>query len=343
MKECNVKRNLFGLTKSEIDKIVIELGQPRFRSNQIIDWLYKKDVKTIDEMKNLPSSLKEKLKIDFSLIRVNPVNIQVSNDGTEKFLWETEKKSKIESALIPDRERATLCLSTQSGCKRGCNFCMTASMGFLENISTSDILNQYATINKKIKITNIVFMGMGEPFDNYVNVMNTIDILTSDWGYGLSNRRITVSTVGIIGKLEKYISSCECHLAISMHNPFSDERLTIMPVEKIYPIKEVIEELKRLKPYFKKGRKLTFEYTLLNGINDSINHAKEISRLLNGLRASVNLIHYNSGSKKSFSNTPESNILLFQNELKKRGIPTNIRKSRGDDISAACGQLAGQS
>jgi 23S rRNA (adenine2503-C2)-methyltransferase len=244
---------------------------------------------------------------------------------------------RIETALIPDRERRTICLSTQAGCRRACRFCFTAKSGFAGNLEAWAIINQYASCPQREQIDNIVFMGMGEPFDNCDEVFKALEIFTADYGYALSPSRITVSTVGVIAGIERYLRECRSHLAISLNSPFPEERLQLMPAEQGDPIKDVLRILRR--EDWSGQRRLTFEYIMFRGVNDAPRHSRELARLLKGLECRVNLIAFNEGEGIDFQASERAVIEDFQDDLRRRGIRTTIRKSKGEDIAAACGQL----
>jgi 23S rRNA (adenine2503-C2)-methyltransferase len=331
---------LYGKTLSELSDIIKELKEPLFRAKQLADWLYNKNAQSLDEMTNLSKSLRLKLAEKYQIGLQAPLKESLSQDETRKYLFETEKGHYIESAWIPDRERATLCLSTQGGCKWGCKFCMTGTMGLKEQLSTADILNQFASLPQKDRITNFVYMGMGEPLDNTENVLKSLEILTSPWGYAFSPRRITVSTVGIIPGLKQFLTESECHLAYSLHNPFPEERATLMPVENKYPLNDVIALLKENRELFRGQRRVTIEYTLIEGENDTNRHADRLVRLLNGLRTRVNLISYNAGTDLPWHGVSRERSEAFRDYLNNKGLTATIRNSRGSDIEAACGLLS---
>ena len=278
--------------------------------------------------------LKQKFEVGTSL----PIQTQVSEDGTQKLLFKTNKGKLIESVLIPDDERLTLCISAQVGCKMNCDFCMTGKMGFQDNLSVNEILNQVYSSPNSESLTNIVFMGMGEPLDNYVNVMKSIEILAADYGLSWSPKRITVSTIGITPKLELFLEESKCHLAISLHSPISAQRQTIMPIEKKYPIAEVIELLKKYD--WSKQRRLSFEYIMFDEVNDSLIYARELTKLLSGIYCRVNLIRYHAIPGSSLKTSSNETMVKFRDFLTSKGIICTIRTSRGEDISAACGMLS---
>ncbi|MDC7220952.1 MAG: 23S rRNA (adenine(2503)-C(2))-methyltransferase RlmN [Spirochaetales bacterium] len=331
---------LYGKTLSELQELLSELGEPGFRAKQLADWLYNKGADSLEEMTNLSKNLRQKLGESCEIGRTAPQKESCSTDGTKKYLFPTEKGNYIESAWIPDRERSTLCLSTQGGCKWGCKFCMTGTMGLKEQLTATGILNQYGSLPQRTDVTNFVFMGMGEPLDNTENLLKSLEVLTSPWGYALSPRRITVSTVGIIPGLERFLAESDCHLAYSLHNPFPEERAALMPVEKKYPLHDVMNLLKDNRELFKGQRRVTIEYTLIEGENDKNRHAEELVRVMNGLKARVNLISYNAGTDLPWHGVSRERAEAFRDFLNSKGVTATIRNSRGGDIEAACGLLS---
>ena len=338
MKLAVQKTALFGKTPSELKQIATELGLPAFAAKQISEWLYKKQATSIDEMTNISKQNREKLAESYEVGRIAHVNVQSAADGTKKYLFPTSNKRFIEAAYIPDDDRATLCVSSQVGCKMGCLFCMTGKQGFQSQLTAGEIVNQISSLPEREKLTNIVYMGMGEPFDNLEGVMRSLEVMTSEWGLALSPRRITVSTIGMIPAMKHFIENSECHLAVSMHTPFHDERKKLMPIENVYPIAEVIELLREYD--FGKQRRISFEYIMFKGINDTPRHVKEISRLLNGLRCRMNLIRFHPIPDTPLESSYETTIQVFRDALVKKGIRTTVRASRGQDIFAACGLLS---
>lgn len=332
------KQPLFGKTPDELKQIVLSHGLPAFRAQQISEWLYKKHVRSIEEMTNLSKEVRQLLGDNYTVGLTDFSNVQTSLDGTKKYLFPTSDKRFIEAAYIPDDDRATLCVSSQVGCKMGCLFCMTGKQGFQSQLSAGEIVNQISSLPEREKLSNIVYMGMGEPFDNLEGVMRSLEILTADWGYAMSPRRITVSTIGMIPAMKHFLENSECHLAVSMHTPFHEERRKLMPVENVYPIAEVIELLRSYD--MGKQRRISFEYIMFKGINDSPRHVKEISRLLNGMRCRMNLIRFHPIPDTPLQSSSEDSIQEFREALVKRGIRTTVRASRGQDIFAACGLLS---
>jgi 23S rRNA (adenine2503-C2)-methyltransferase len=333
-----IKTPLIGKTVDEIKTIVAQLGMPAFTAKQITDWIYSKRVFSIDEMTNLSLKNREILAVSHEVGRALPSQESASVDGTKKYLFTTPDGNFIETVYIPDEDRHTLCVSSQVGCKMNCLFCMTGKQGFTSNLSAAEILNQILSVPEADKLTNLVFMGMGEPMDNLPNLLRALEILTADYGYAWSPRRITVSTIGVIPKMKIFLEHTKCHLAISMHSPFTDERLKIMPVEKPFPIAEVLAELK--KHDFSHQRRVSFEYIMFDGFNDSMRHAVEMVRLLKGIDCRVNLIRFHAIPNVDLKTSNEDKMVFFRDYLTSNGITTTIRKSRGEDIFAACGMLS---
>jgi len=329
---------LFGKTLDELVLLTVKLGLPGFAAKQIADWLYKKPVNSIEEMSNLSKKTRELLAENFDFGTSLPVKVQVSADGTKKYLFTTGKHQFIETAMIPDDNRTTVCVSSQIGCKMDCLFCMTAKQGFQGQLSAGEIVNQIRSIEEAAAVSNIVYMGMGEPFDNLDEVLKSIEILTSDWGYGMSPRRITVSSIGIVPAMKRFLGESEAHLAISLHTPFDEQRKSLMPVQIAYPIREVIDEIRKWD--FSGQRRVSFEYILFNGLNDTPLHVKELARLLNGIKCRINLIRFHPVPGTPLVSPDEETILHFKNQLNDKGIFTSVRASRGQDIYAACGLLS---
>ncbi len=334
-----MKGRLLGMTLTELQKIIEREGLPKFTSKQIADWLYKKNISSIDEMTNLSKKTRELLNELYETGITPPVKFETGSDGTKKYLFPVSGNNHVETAMIPDRERITVCVSTQAGCRMGCVFCMTAREGFRGNLSAGEILNQVKSIHESDSVSNIVFMGMGEPLDNPGEVLKSIEILTSGWGFAMSPRRITVSTVGIIPAMIRFLEKSETHLAVSLHTPFNTERQKLMPVQVKYPIEDIISEIKKWD--FGRQRRVSFEYILFEGFNDSPIHVKELSKLLSGLKCRVNLIKFHPIPGSDFKSPKKETIENFKNQLNRKGILTTIRASRGEDINAACGLLSG--
>lgn len=343
-----MKIKLLGKTPEELKEIVAEAGLPRFTASQIARWMYVKKVKDIDSMTNISKAGREKLSERYEVGVTGWTGKQVSGDGTVKYLFPVQcgrdgscvESSAVEAVMIPDGDRATLCVSSQAGCKMGCAFCMTGRQGFHGQLSVADIMSQFLAIEESGRLTNAVFMGMGEPLDNYANVMRAIEILTADWGFGWSPKRITLSTVGVIPALKRYLDESRCHLAVSLHNPFDDERLSMMPVQKVWKIGDVVDLIKQYD--FTGQRRVSFEYTMFSGFNDTKRHADALARMLSGLECRVNLIRFHKIPDFPYSPSPDAVMEAFRDRLNRAGTVTTIRASRGEDILAACGLLAGQ-
>jgi 23S rRNA (adenine2503-C2)-methyltransferase len=332
------KQPLFGKTLVELIQLVKDLGLPGFTSTQICEWLYKKHVRSFEEMTNLSKKARQLLSESYTIGLTPFSKVQTSSDGTKKYLFPTTDNRFIEAAYIPEEDRATLCVSSQVGCKMGCLFCMTGKQGFQSQLSAGEIVNQVVSLPERDKLSNIVYMGMGEPFDNLEEVMRSLVILTSDWGLAMSPRRITVSTIGMIPAMKHYIENSDCHLAISLHTPFHDERRKLMPVENVYPIAEVLEVLRSFD--FSRQRRISFEYIMFKDINDTPRHVKELARLLNGLRCRINLIRFHPIPDTPLQSSIDETIEWFRQALLKKDIRTTLRASRGQDIFAACGLLS---
>lgn len=319
--------------------IVLSLGLPAYTASQLAIWMYKKKVRRFEDMSNISKKGRDLLSENYDLGINPPVESFTSSDGTKKYLFEVEGGT-VEAVMIPDEDRKTLCVSSQVGCKMGCKFCMTGRQGFHGNLSVADILNQYLSIDEAEELTNTVFMGMGEPLDNYGAVSAAIEVLTSDWGFGWSPKRITLSTIGLIPALKKYLDESKCHLAVSLHNPFPEERFKLMPVEKAYDIRDVLELIRRYD--FTGQRRVSFEYTMFAGWNDDIRHAAALERLLRGLECRVNLIRFHKIPDFPYDCASSQQMNAFRDYLNSKGITCTIRASKGEDILAACGLLAGK-
>lgn len=329
------------MTLSELGGVCASAGLRPFVAKQIADWLYRKRVRTIDEMTNISKENRERLAADYQVGHISPAEVMTSGDGTRKYAFEAVAPGQfIETVMIPDRDRATLCVSSQAGCKMGCKFCMTGRQGFHGNLSTREIIAQFMDVEEAPLLTNAVFMGMGEPLDNWENVRRAIEILCADWGFGWSPKRITLSTIGDMATLKKFLDTTSCHLAVSLHNPFHEERMNLMLVENKYPLEDV---LKLVRQYdFTGQRRVTFEYIVFAGLNDTKRHADALSRLLRGLECRVNLIRFHKIPDSPFTSGSDALVEQFQKRLEASGVTTTVRVSRGEDIMAACGLLAGK-
>ena len=332
------KEWLFGKTLGELAEVAASFGMPRFTATQIAAWIYRKGALSIDEMTNISLKNRRALEERYQVGRIPSAAVQQSADGTKKYLFPTLRDRFVESAYIPDGQRATLCVSSQSGCRMGCRFCMTARQGFAHNLTAGEILNQIRSIPESAQLTNVVYMGMGEPLDNADNVLRSLEILTADWGYAWSPTRITLSTVGVIPAMRTFLEKTKVHLAVSLHNPFAAERLEMMPVQNRYPIEEVVKELKKWD--FSHQRRISFEYIMFRGINDSDRHVAALVRLLAGLKCRINLIRFHAIPDAPMQSPDETTLVRFRDALTRRGITTTIRASRGEDIQAVCGLLS---
>ena len=332
------KEYLLGMTLSELQEVAATHSLPKFTAKQIADWIYVKRVKTIDEMTNISQKNRTLLNEHYEVGRIEPVDVQTSVDGTQKMLFPVQKGQFIESVNIPENDRLTICVSAQVGCKMNCSFCMTGRMGFLGNLTTNEIINQVYSVPDSESLTNLVFMGMGEPLDNYDNVMKSIEILTADYGLAWSPRRITLSTIGVLPKLQRYLDESNCHLAVSLHTPFSSQRLELMPLEKTYPAKGLLD---LLKTYDWSGqRRLSFEYIMFDNLNDKLLHARELVKQLEGLDCRVNLIRFHKIPGSDLAPATDDTMIRFRDFVTSKGITSTIRASRGEDIFAACGMLS---
>ena len=340
MGKREMKVNLLGQTLEQLQELCAAEGFPRFTAKQLCGWLYDKRVDSIDSMTNLSLAQRARLNEIACIGRETPVRCQVSRDGTKKYLFPVGDGQHIETVFIPDDDRATLCVSCQVGCKMGCRFCVTGQQGFHGSLSAGDILNQLFSIPEFEQLTNVVFMGMGEPMDNLDAVLAATRVLTAPWGLGWSPKRITVSTVGLIPALRRFLDESQCHLAVSLHNPVAAERGEMMPVERAYPLADVLALLRR---YDWSGqRRLSFEYTMFRGLNDDTLHAQKLVEALRGLDCRVNLIRFHESPEAPYHTSTPTAIKAFQDYLNRHGIICTLRASRGQDIDAACGLLAGK-
>ena len=342
------KKRLLGMTPAELKALVASLGMPAFTAKQVAQWLYVKHVKSIDEMTNLSKQNRELLSEHFEVGAMEPIDCQRSKDGTIKYLFPVLTANSqeltanshlfVETVFIPDHDRATLCVSCQVGCKMNCLFCQTGKQGWQGNLTAADILNQIYALPEVDQLTNIVFMGQGEPMDNLDAVLRVTEIMTADWGWQWSPKRITVSSVGVKGKLKRFLDESPCHVAISMHSPLHEQRLQLMPAEKAMPLEETIALLKQYD--FTHQRRCSFEYICFGGLNDSPLYGREIVRLLEGLECRVNLIRFHEIPGVNLPASDEKRMEALRDYLTAHGITTTIRASRGQDIFAACGLLS---
>jgi 23S rRNA (adenine2503-C2)-methyltransferase len=332
------KEKLYGKTLNELIAVTKRMKMPGFAARQMADWLYRKEIHSIDEMTNLSMKMRDQMLQDYCIGLYDPVSSVESTDGTKKYLFKVLGNKYIETAFIPDEERATVCLSSQSGCKMGCIFCMTGKQGFQGDLTANEILNQFRSIPEYSRLTNIVYMGMGEPLDNMEEVLKSLEILTSEWGYGWSPTRITVSTVGLLKSISSFLEKSRCHLAVSLHSPFDEERRTLMPIQRTNTVSEVLDIIRKFD--FNNQRRVSFEYILFKGLNDTPAHIKELARILNGIKCRINLIRFHPVPGAPFSSPDMPAVIRFKESLNEKGILTTIRASRGMDIQAACGLLS---
>ncbi|MDR1023824.1 MAG: 23S rRNA (adenine(2503)-C(2))-methyltransferase RlmN [Prevotellaceae bacterium] len=338
------KQALLGKTLSGLEEVAADLAMPKFAARQMADWLYKKHAADVGEMSNLSLKHRAALAARYE-VGLRPFSaLQKSADGTEKYLFEVGGakqvcvESVVESVFIPEAGRATLCLSSQAGCRMGCRFCMTARMGFRRSLTSGEIINQIFSIPNSEKLSNLVFMGMGEPMDNIDSVLGSLEAITAPWGMGWSPTRVTVSTIGVLPALQRFLSESRCHLAVSLHSPFADERRELMPMQKAFPLEETMALIRR---YSWAGqRRVSFEYIMFAGVNDTPRHAAALARLLGGVECRVNLIRFHQLPDSPLKGSPTQAIEKFRDMLLQRKIITTIRASRGEDILAACGMLS---
>jgi len=329
---------LYGKNIDELRTLCEELALPRYAAGQIARWLYRKHTADAAAMTDLPAAARVRLAERCTAGLAAPVGVSTSADGTKKYLFRTAQGHFIESAYIPDGDRATLCVSSQAGCRMGCRFCATGRQGLQHSLSAAEILNQIVSLPERGRLTNLVFMGMGEPLDNPDAVLRAVEVLTAAWGFGWSPTRITLSTAGVAPQLRRFLEQTRVHLAVSLHNPFPEERAEIMPVERAYPIRELVDVLRGFD--FTGQRRLSFEYILMEGRNDSPRHVRELCRLLNGLRCRINLIRFHRIPDSPYFSPDRAAMERFRDALTAKGILTTIRTSRGEDIQAACGLLS---
>lgn len=334
------KKPLIGMDIAGLRAVAAECGLPAFAAKQIAHWIYGKRVDSIDAMTDLSKRGREALAAGWCVGRETPKACSRSTDGTAKYLFRGAGGRDIEAVYIPDRDRATLCVSSQAGCRMGCTFCMTGRQGFHGNLSAAQIVNQILSIPESDSLTNIVFMGMGEPLDNFDAVLAATRVLTESWGLAWSPKRITVSTVGHLPSLRRLLAESKVHVALSVHTPFADERAGMMPVEKAWPVADVMAVLREYD--FAHQRRLSVEYTMWHGINDDMRHADALARLLRGSSARANLIRYHAIPGGAMQPSAQKTMEAFRDRLNERGVTATIRASRGEDIEAACGMLAGK-
>jgi 23S rRNA (adenine2503-C2)-methyltransferase len=341
----NVKPNIKDLRFMELVAFLVERKHPAYRARQVWQWLYQKRAISFDEMTNLSRSLRDELAAAFSLGRLGTLRCAEARDGTVKFLFALADGESIESVLIPEAHRLTLCVSTQAGCGLGCAFCATAVLGLKRNLTASEIVDQVLeasrTLTDERRITHIVLMGMGEPLANYEQTLRALEIITDgDWGIGISPRRVTLSTVGLVPQIKKLMEDTKINLAVSLHAPNDELRGQLMPVNRKYPLKQLMDCCRALP--LPRRKRITFEYVLLRGVNDSENHARQLATLLRGIPSKVNIIPFNPHPQSRFARPTDEEVARFQKILHDEGVQINVRRPRGDDIQAACGQLQGE-
>ena len=332
------KKPLLGMTLSELQEVVKLLGMPAFAAKQIASWLYVKRVRSIDEMTNLSLKYRELLKEIHEVGAEAPVDAMRSVDGTVKYLYRVGDGHFVEAVYIPDADRATLCVSSQVGCKMNCKFCMTGKQGFTANLTAGQIINQINSLPECDSLTNVVMMGMGEPLDNLDEVLKALEIMTASYGYAWSPKRVTLSSVGLRKGLRRFIEECDCHLAISLHSPVPQQRRELMPAEKAFSITEIVDLLRNYD--FSKQRRLSFEYIVFKGVNDSLLYAKELLKLLRGVDCRINLIRFHAIPGVDLQGADMETMTSLRDYLTSHGLFTTIRASRGEDIFAACGMLS---
>lgn len=337
---------LIGMTLRELEQVVAGGKMPRFVAKQLAQWLYQKKVVSFDEMVNISKKNREWLLTYYTIGREEPSRSSRSTDGTVKYLFKVGEGRALESVYIPDKDRATLCVSSQVGCKMNCYFCATGKMGFKANLTAAQIINQILSVPPRPKkgfepmteLTNVVFMGMGEPLDNLPELLKVIEIMTAPWGMAWSPKRITVSTVGKLPQLKELLDRTQVHIAISVHTADQRERESMMPAQKAFPIQAV---LRLLSAYdFSHQRRLSLEYIMWRNVNDDIAHADMLIRLIGKLDCRVNLIRFHAIPGVDLKPCSEERMLMFRSHLNAHGITATIRASRGEDIEAACGMLA---
>lgn len=332
------KRRLLGMTLEELKQVAAEAGLPGYAAKQLADWLYKKKVTSISAMTNIAAAKRAVLEERYEVGAMPPADAMKSVDGTIKYLFPAGPGNFVESVYIPTDDRATLCVSSQVGCKMNCLFCMTGKQGFTKNLSANEILNQIQSLPETDELSNLVFMGMGEPLDNVDELFKVLEILTASYGYAWSPKRITVSTIGVAKGLKRFLDESECHLAVSLHSPFPDERLSLMPVEKAFPARSIIDTIKQYD--FTHQRRVSFEYIVFKDLNDDLKHAKALSCLLNEIPCRVNLIRFHAIPGVPLESSDMKKLEVFRDALNEAGVVCTIRASRGEDIFAACGMLS---
>jgi 23S rRNA (adenine2503-C2)-methyltransferase len=340
-----MKPNIKDLSFNEFEAYLLERKQSAYRAHQVWQWLYQKRATSFADMTNLSGVFRDQLSRDFSISRLAVERRADSADGTVKFLFRLADDRNIESVLIPEAKRLTLCISTQVGCGFGCGFCATALLGLKRNLQASEIVDQILEASRTLpqdrRITNVVLMGMGEPLANYAQTINALSVMTNNsWGIGISPRRITLSTVGLVPQIRKLMDETNVSLAISLHAATDDLRSQLMPVNRKYSLRQLLDCCRALP--IPRRKRITFEYVLLRGINDSAADAHSLVELLRGVRCKINLIPFNPHPGSQYQRPEKENVEGFQHILSSHGLQVNVRRPRGDDIAAACGQLQGE-
>ena len=346
MKSNQSKTDLKNLTQEQLVRFVESLGHPAFRGRQILAWIYKPGITDFTQMTDLAKEFRATLAESATMSRFDDSMVECSRDGAVKFAFRLDDGQIIESVLIPEEDRNTLCVSSQVGCAMGCGFCLTGAMGFRRNLTTAEIVNQVCAVrdwtlaHDKGPLTNIVFMGMGEPLANFDHLLDALSIFTEQRGLDFSNRRITVSTCGLVPQMQLLGDRTDVNLAVSLHAADDVTRTSLMPINKRYPLAELIEACRTYRQ--KRRKRIMFEYTLLDGINDSDADAEKLADLLREVPCKINLLAVNPAGNGAFKSPSAARLLRFQKILRDRDYTVFIRQSRGEDISAACGQLAGK-
>jgi 23S rRNA (adenine2503-C2)-methyltransferase len=328
---------LLGMDMHELKEVATRVGLPAFAAKQMFSWIYQKHASGIQEMTNISQKARILLTEQYSMGLMPAVDAQRSVDGTAKYLFPTLSGHTVESVFIPDKDRGTLCVSCQVGCRMGCKFCMTGRQGFQGHLTATDILNQIYSLHERDRLTNIVFMGQGEPLDNLDTVLKVTELLMHKDGWAWSPKRITVSTVGVKKSMLRFLDESPCHLAVSLHNPFANERKEMMPAENAFSLEEFIPLLAQRD--WTHQRRLSFEYIVFGGLNDTPRHIKELVRLLSPMECRMNLIRFHEIPNTPFKGASEETMMWIRDYLTQHGVTTTIRASRGQDIWAACGLL----
>lgn len=349
MSADNLKTNLIGLQRLGQERFFAGIGEKPFRARQVMQWIHQRGVVDFDDMTDLSKALRAKLNDVAEIVLPQVISEHASADGTVKWLFKSGGGQAIETVFIPEPGRGTLCISSQVGCAMDCAFCATGRQGFNRNLTAAEIVGQVWHANSALPrrpngepaVTNVVFMGMGEPLANYRNLVPALEVLLDDLAYGLSRRRVTVSTSGIVPHIDRLGKDCNVSLAVSLHAAHDELRDRIVPINRMHPIRDLLDSCWRYAA-LRANRYITFEYVMLEGVNDSLQDANLLAGLLRGKPAKVNLIPFNPFTDSGFTRSPDTVVEAFQARLRQKGLVTTIRRTRGDDIDAACGQLAGK-